>query len=93
MSVILIIATALVILTFILLLFEAVKENDVLVKVLAFDLVGVTGVSLFLILYTSNENTFFLIIAQLIAIVGFVTALIFAIFLSQMDKESSKEEK
>lgn len=93
MSVILMIATALVILTFILLLFEAVKENDVLVKVLAFDLVGVTGVSLFLILYISNENTFFLNIAQLIAIVGFVTALIFAIFLSQMDKESSKEEK
>lgn len=93
MSTILMIATALVILTFIILLIEAVKENDVLVKVLAFDLVGVTGVSLFLILYISNENTFFLNIAQLIAIVGFVTALIFAIFLSQMDKDSIKEEE
>ncbi|MEH0862369.1 MrpF/PhaF family protein [Halobacteriovorax sp. DPLXC-1] len=87
MSILMMISTGIIILTCLLLVFEAVKERDVLVKVLAFDLIGVTGVSLFLMLYTTNRNPFFLNIAQLIAIVGFVTALVFAFYLSEMSKE------
>ncbi|AYF43835.1 MULTISPECIES: monovalent cation/H+ antiporter complex subunit F [unclassified Halobacteriovorax] len=87
MSILMMISTGIIILTCLLLVFEAVKERDVLVKVLAFDLIGVTGVSLFLMLYTNNRNPFFLNIAQLIAIVGFVTALVFAFYLSEMSKE------
>ncbi|MFG1492721.1 monovalent cation/H+ antiporter complex subunit F [Halobacteriovorax sp. GFR7] len=88
MSVLLMISTGIVILTFLLLTIEAKREQEVLVKVLAFDLIGISGVSLFLILYTSNRDTFFHNIAQLFAIVGFVTAFVFAVFLSDKSKEN-----
>ncbi|EPZ49573.1 multiple resistance and pH regulation protein F, MrpF/PhaF family [Bacteriovorax sp. BAL6_X] len=87
MSVLLKISTGIVILTFLLLTVEAKREKEVLVKVLAFDLIGTSGVSLFLILYTSYRDTFFHNIAQLFAIVGFVTAFVFAVFLSNESRE------
>ncbi|WP_412471798.1 monovalent cation/H+ antiporter complex subunit F [Halobacteriovorax sp. RT-1-4] len=88
MSILLMISICLVVLTFFLLILEAKREKEVLVKVLAFDLIGISGVSLFLILYTLYGDLFFYNIALLFAVVGFVTAFVFAVYLSDMSKEN-----
>jgi multisubunit Na+/H+ antiporter MnhF subunit len=63
------------------------SADHILKRVLTLDLIAIDSIGLFLILYFTNLESFYLEIAKLIALVGFVTALVFASFLPESQKD------
>ena len=76
-------ATAMLI--FIGLTFVRKSELD---RVLTLDLLAIGTIAIFVVMYVHKSERFYLDIAQLMAIVGFITALVFGTFMPP-DKEST----
>jgi multicomponent Na+:H+ antiporter subunit F len=88
MSIILTLSIILIVLTYFILLYRCVSGEHILDRVLAFDLIGVTSIGLFIVLYIIKENSLFLDLAVVLTIISFITALVFSTFLPQQkDKE------
>jgi multisubunit Na+/H+ antiporter MnhF subunit len=75
------------IITFVLLIYQSIKAEDTLNQVLSLELMGVASIGLFLILYIVQKKSLFLDLAQLLTFLSFVIALVFSTFLPK------KEEK
>ena len=70
------------------LIWLTVKGQNILERVLTFDLVAIVGIGALMIFYFAYDEKFFMDIAILLALVGFVTALVFSTFIPK-----NKEEK
>ena len=88
MSGLLWISLIVIVLTLIILIWLTFQGEDILSRVLTFDLIAISSIGALIILYFAYEEKFFMDIAILLALVGFVTALVFATFLPK-----SKEDK
>jgi multisubunit Na+/H+ antiporter MnhF subunit len=81
MSVILLGSIIILLVSIILLIFITFKGKTILDRVLGLDLLAIACIAIFLIVYFKTQVRFYMDIALLLALVGFVTALVFAVFI------------
>jgi len=86
MSIIIQASILIICLTFIILVIQCLRSKSVLDQVLAMELMGVSGIALFLILFIGQETILFLDLAQLLTFVSFIIALVFSTFLPKKEK-------
>jgi multisubunit Na+/H+ antiporter MnhF subunit len=91
MSLILILSFVFLGLSFLVLAWKTFRGVHILDRVLALDLLGITGIALFIVLFCHDGNSLFLDLATLLTFVSFVTALVFSVFLPE--KQNSEGGK
>lgn len=81
MSLLLAVSLFILVLTIIIHIGISFRSKSTLERVLSLDLLAIAGIGAFIILYMIESEMFFLETAKLLALVGFVTALVFSTFL------------
>ena len=81
MSVVMQLSFLTLIITFLLLIYQCFRVEDILDQVLCLEVMGITSIALFLLLHIEKNNSLFLDLAQLLTFISFVIALVFSTFL------------
>ena len=80
------ISLAFICLSLCILIYLTIRGQNILERVLTFDLIAIVAIAALMIFYFAYDEKFFMDIAILLALVGFVTALVFSIFIPK-DRE------
>jgi len=86
MSLLITISIFILVLTLVMLIYLTFTGKTVLDRVLTLDLIAITAIGCFLMFYLLSKIRFYLDIGLLMALVGFVVALVFALFIPRIEE-------